>query len=89
VLAEFGVTDHNPRVDQATWARDALTDIVGGRWPGLAGFSWWNETWQNDDDPAHDTDMRVQDNPELAAVFTELVGHNPQVTTHVPAWQSR
>lgn len=42
VLAEFGVTDHNPHVDQAAWAKQALADITGGRWPGLAGFSWWN-----------------------------------------------
>ncbi len=76
VLAEFGVTDHNPHVDQAEWARQALTDLTGGRWPGLAGFSWWNEQWENDDNNAHDTTMRVQDNPKLAAVFTELVGRN-------------
>jgi len=84
VLAEFGVTDHNPRVDQAEWAKQALTDITGGRWPGLAGFSWWNEQWENDDNPAHDTTMRVQDNPKLAAVFTDLVGRNNQVLARLP-----
>ena len=29
----------------------------------VIGFSWWNEQWENDNKPAHDTDMRVQDNP--------------------------
>jgi beta-mannanase len=84
VLAEFGVTDHNPHVDQADWARDALSDLVGGRWPALRGFSWWNEQWENDDNPSHNTTMRVQDNPELAAVFTELLGENPQVLGRLP-----
>ena len=79
VLLEFGVTKNNPLGDQAQWARDALTDITSFRWPRLIGFSWWNEWWQNDDNPAHDTTMRVQDNPDLAAVFQELVGNNPIV----------
>jgi len=84
VLAEFGVTDHNPHVDQAEWAEQALTDITGGRWPGLAGFSWWNEQWENDDNHAHDTTMRVQDNPRLAATFAELVGRDPHVVGRAP-----
>ena len=78
-IAEFGVTNNNPLGDQAEWARNALTDITSFRWPRLIGFSWWNEWWQNDDDPAHDTTMRLQDNPELEAVFRELVGNNPFV----------
>ncbi len=84
VLAEFGVTDHNPHVDQAAWAGQALTDITGGRWPGLAGFSWWNEQWENDDNHANDTTKRVQDNPKLAAVFAELVGANDRVIARLP-----
>lgn len=28
--------------------------------------------------------MRVQDNPKLAAVFTELVGHNDKVVARLP-----
>ncbi len=78
-LLEFGVTKNNPLGDQAEWARQALTDITSFRYPRLIGFSWWNEWWQNDDNPAHDTSMRVQDNPDLAAVFQELVGKNPIV----------
>lgn len=79
VLLEFGAPKNNPLGDQALWARDALTNITSFRWPRLIGFSWWNEWWQNDDNPAHDTTMRVQDNPDLAAVFQELVGNNPIV----------
>jgi len=76
---EFGVAKNNPNGDQARWAREALTDITSFRWPRLIGFSWWNETWPNDDNPAHDTTMRVQDNPDLAAAFQNLVGRNPMV----------
>ncbi len=73
-IAEFGVTKNNPLGDQADWARAALEDITSFRWQRVIGFSWWNEMWQNDDDPAHDTTMRLQDNPQLIAVFQELVG---------------
>ena len=41
--------------------------------------SWWNEAWENDDDPAHNTNMRVQDNPPLADVFQRLVGTQDKV----------
>jgi len=73
------LTKNNPHVDQVEWARNALSDITSLRWPRIIGFSWWNEGWQNDDDPAHDTNMRLQDNPKLAAVFKEFVGYNPVV----------
>lgn len=78
-IAEFGATRNNPLGDQVEWARAALTDILSFRWPRIIGFSWWNERWQNDDNPAHDTNMRLQDNPELQTVFQELVGDNPKV----------
>ncbi len=83
VLLEFGVTKNNPLGDQALWAQRALADITSFRYPRLIGFSWWNEHWQNDDNPAHDTTMRVQDNPDLAAVFQQLVGNNPIVLGHI------
>ncbi len=79
IVAEFGAAAGNPLGDQAEWASAALTDLTGGRWPRVTGFSWWNERWPNDDDPTHDTTMRVQDNPALAEVFHRLVGDNPAV----------
>lgn len=79
VLLEFGVTSGSPLGDQAEWAKAALTDLIALRWPRLIGFSWWNEFWENDDDPSHDTNMRIQDNPDLAAVFQKLVGEDPKV----------
>jgi hypothetical protein len=79
VVLEFGVTSGHPKMDQAKWAEAALKDIVSGRWPGLLGFSWWNEAWENDNNPAHNTNMRVQDNPKLSAVFKRLVRSNPRI----------
>ncbi|MEW6365856.1 MAG: glycosyl hydrolase [Acidobacteriota bacterium] len=78
-VLEFGVTARNPICGQAAWAEAALTNLVGLRWPRVIAFSWWNEYWQNDDNPAHDTNMRVQDNPALAGVFQRLVGANDDV----------
>ncbi len=64
---EFGVTDGNPLGGADRWADAALADLIGGRWPQVRGFSWWNETWQNDD--GRDTDMRVYAIPGMSEVF--------------------
>lgn len=69
IVAEFGCTAGSSGADPAAWAGAALDDILGGRWPRVVGFSWWNERWQNDDNPAHDTTMRVEEIPALAEVF--------------------
>jgi hypothetical protein len=74
LVLEFGATRNNPLGDQAAWAERALSDLVLNRWPGVVGFSWWNERWQNDDRAEHDTSMRLQDNPALAAVFRHWAG---------------
>jgi hypothetical protein len=79
VVLEFGATRNNPRGDPAAWAERALCDLVRGRWPRVIGFSWWNEAWQNDDNPGHYTSMQLQDNPELAAIFRQWVGERPEV----------
>lgn len=83
ILAEFGVADKNPLGSQEDWAQAALSDITTLRWSRLIGFSWWNEWWQNDENPAHDTHMRLQDNPALAQVFRDQVGANTDVLGRV------
>jgi len=79
MVVEFGASKNNPRGDQAVWAEWALSDLVQNRWPKVVGFSWWNEGWQNDNNPEHDTSMRLQDNPSLAAVFRKWVGSRRNV----------
>jgi len=71
---EFGVTSNNPLGNPVQWADEALAPLIGGRWPEIKGFSWWNEAWENDEDPAHDTDMRVQSVPGMAKVFHDRLG---------------
>lgn len=79
LITEFGSAKNNPYLDQAAWTRDALETITSMRYPRLIGFAWWNEAWQNDGNQANDTTMRVQDNPELTALFRRLVGENPAI----------
>jgi hypothetical protein len=83
VVAEFGVSANSAGGSQALWAQRALDRLTGGRWPRVIGFAWWNGAWQNDANPLHDTSMRVQDNPALAAVFNKYVGGRKQVLGRV------
>lgn len=68
-VLEVGVPGGNPLGRAATWASAALSGLKAGTWPAVVGFSWWNEAWQNDSNPAHDTDMRVQTVPGLAGAI--------------------
>lgn len=74
IVAEFGCTAGNRLIAPEVWAGAALDDLLGVRWPQVIGFSWWNERWANDADPAHDTTMRVQDIPALAETFHGKLG---------------
>ena len=82
MVFEFGMAAGNPdgrAFDYADWA---LTSLFDNRWPAVRGFSWWNETWQNDDNPAHDTDMRVQTNRGVRRVFRRHLIDNPAIVDH-------
>jgi hypothetical protein len=83
-VLEFGATMNNPVCGvqpadpscrdlggAALWADRALDSVLTNpEWrERLRGFSWWNERWENDDNPANDTNMRVQDVPCLKEVF--------------------
>ncbi len=68
IIAEFGTDVHNPREPAAPWAARALDLILSGRYP-IIGFSWWNETWPNGDDPKDATDTRIASDPALRALF--------------------
>jgi len=81
IVAEFGTDVRNPREPAAAWADQALGQMLSRRWPRLAGFSWWNETWENDGAPAHDTDLRVQADPALAAIFRTRLA---RARLHIP-----
>ena len=73
LVAEFGATAGNPKGTPDAWANLALTQLLGGRWPTVRGFSWWNESWPNDNTSANNTEMRVQKIPALSQVFRRLL----------------
>jgi hypothetical protein len=80
IVAEFGCDIHHRKVAASDWARDALQDLFGGRWPAIIGFCWWNESWENDDLTAHNSDMIILHDPALTGVFrTELEKHRAQI----------
>ena len=66
-IFEFGNTDNNPRCAAGPWVTAALADLLGGRWPDVRGFSWWNERWFNDG--ALGSNMLVQQAP--SEVFSQ------------------
>jgi hypothetical protein len=86
-VAEFGVTKGNPRVDPVGWASRAFRTLASGNYPAIRGFAWWNERWTNDGLAAHDSDLRIQDMPGMAAVFSSALNTggvltSPQLVGH-------
>ncbi len=79
MVGEFGVTAGNPRVRPTVWASRALSGLLGGDWPKVRGFSWWNETWENDNVAAHDSELRIQHIKGMPALFQSLLGSNSHV----------
>jgi hypothetical protein len=80
IIAEFGCDLRNRRAPAAQWAKAALEDLFSNRWPGLIGFCWWNEGWQNDEIKRHDTDMIILHDAALTGVFRdELAKHAEHV----------
>ena len=94
-LLEFGNCANNPYAQPDVWAQDALTDIFANRWANLAGFSWWNEHWSNDDNPADDSILDVEELPKLAQVMHQQFAGNthlltrPAFTATVPRYNEK
>ncbi len=86
---EFGATAGNSLGNSATWADEALAGILSGRWPAVRSFAWWNDHWENDSNPSHNTEMRVEALPRLAAVFksrlsrTNNLGDRPPIFSKI------
>ena len=78
IVCEFGTIDD---ANQVAWTTAALTDLVGGRWPKVIGFSWWNTTFENDPKTGGISNMQVQNNPKLQAVFRNYVGRKHAVVS--------
>ena len=77
MVCEFGHNLNNPEGDPLVWTRDAFDTILDvQKWPRLKGFSWWNEGWPNDDDPAHNTEMRIQTSEPMKKLFQDTLKAN-------------
>ena len=81
MLLEFG-SAAGAAVSPQEWAGAALRDLTAGRWPALRGFSWWNSAWENDSSPSHNTEMRLEEQPALAAIFRRFLA-SPSVSTRL------
>jgi hypothetical protein len=87
IMAEFGMTGNHPKANAADWttlAFKSIKDLAAQKNSHLVGFSWWNEGWWNNDDPAQDTNMRVQDNPAIKDVFIKEVAGDLNVLGEIP-----
>lgn len=80
IIAEFGCDIHHRKVNASAWARAALQNLFSGRWPAVVGFCWWNESWENDDVAAHNSDLVILHDPALTAAYcAELREHADQI----------
>lgn len=80
IVAEFGSDIHARKTPAAEWAAAALDDLFARRWPAIIGFCWWNETWENDDIAAHNSDLNILHDPALTEVFrAALQKHQAQI----------
>lgn len=80
IVAEFGCDNSSPQIKAAEWARAALEDLFSERWPAIIAFSWWNESWENDDDPAHNSDLIIRHDEALIAAYRdELEKHRDRI----------
>ena len=67
-LFELGTSVLSTQCNPGDWTRQTLQDLLGGRWPELHGFSWWDET-----QPNRSSVMGVPDNPELQVPFHDVL----------------
>jgi hypothetical protein len=88
IIAEFGCDLHNEHVDATSWAGAGLENLLSNRWPGIIGFCWWNEGWQNDNRKKHDTDMIVLHDTGLTRSFRDEFGKHADKIQEVPIFLS-
>jgi lysophospholipase L1-like esterase len=67
-IFELGTNVLSTQCNPGSWTRQMLQDLLGGRWPELHGFSWWDETQRN-----RSSVMGVPDNPELRVPFHDVL----------------
>jgi Glycosyl hydrolase family 26 len=89
IVAEFGCDIHHRKVAAANWAGAALQDLFSGRWPAIIGFCWWNESWENDDVVADNSDLIILHDPALSAAFRDNLQRHSDRIQETPLVQSK
>ncbi len=74
LICEMGTDMRNQAENPVTWIQEALVGLQSDSWPSVFGIVWWNDGWQNDNNPLHDTSLRIEDNEEVLSVFKEEIG---------------
>ncbi|HWQ65635.1 MAG TPA: glycosyl hydrolase [Methanospirillum sp.] len=74
IIAETG-TDLKSRTTPAdNWVEQALRNLTSEKWPRIIGFVWWNANWPNDNNPAHNTTMRIEEDNKIGMLFQKTIG---------------
>lgn len=55
--------------DPSTFVTNVLSPLSEKVWPQVKALIWLNAAWKNDNNPLHDTSMRLQDNSTVANAF--------------------
>lgn len=71
-VVELGVTKGRGW-NQAQWTRAAFRELRSGRYPRVAGVSWWHERWSNADRSV--SDLRIDASPAQLAAYRAGVAH--------------
>lgn len=69
VLLITGTDVRNRFEDPADFVTDLFSSLSGPDLPDVRGLIWLNAAWKNDNNPLHDTTMRLQDNPSVTTAF--------------------
>jgi hypothetical protein len=65
---ELGTSANSSQCNPGAWVQQTLQDLLGGRWPEIHGFAWWDETSLDGS-----TEMRVPGNPVLETPFHDVL----------------
>jgi len=80
-LLEFGVTDHHPLGNKASWITDAFNTILNENHPvQFKAISWWHENWEEQN--GQWATIRIDSSPESQAAFKNMAG-DPRLTSTI------
>ena len=81
-LLEFGVTDHHPLGNKASWITDAFNTILNENHPvQFKAISWWHENWEEQDNVW--ATIRIDSSTESLSAFKNMAGHSRFTSTPV------